>query len=588
MGGGASKPPVRSTLHELSGKKCLQCPILSSIHHPTTNDRWALIAFAPMGFFGLIFAARNMATKELLAKEFTDAELGKEKERQGIAMSWNVTFKAIATDLAASTLAAVSSTGEGDGVPWSFTVSGSLALAVKVQLQGVAMPRGKPPDVFRCELVPVEASQANIFRYFIEPLAAFACKKRTDLVDRPDPAKERSYGHWEAMAIVKGSTVEAAQASIALHRRRLDELKQQLTQLRRAQRVALATATAQALLLRQVPVPPGDASRVLAIGEAMAGATARPEAYQDPLLLDPPAGPVAAPSPARPPPPPLFPAEAPGHGDLPRAEQNATVAARGGDADSPSPAAVAFYTLHRFIPSAAWAALGLDDGALWQTLSALEPHYPTQQLWFSAPRVVFLQRMLLHHLAQPPAGYERQGPADCVGLAMPADAVVALVLAAMCVGLHRPRLTDELCCAESEHCLASLYPCQPLAHHAVAVLYSIAAQHHVASRKSVVRSVLPLVVQLVGLVDTSDSSSSSAGDASQGSLPRTLKALFAKVLAAHEAAPADVRTTWVMAMAAYHIDVASTSMSLQGLPSCSSMTTTAMPASPQFSVSHNW
>ena len=514
MGSAASSPEVssgRSALQELAGKKGLHCPTLASIYHPTTNERWTLIVFAPMGFFGLIFAARNMTTKALLAKEFTDAELGKEKERQRIVMSWNVIFKAIATDLAASNI----NNGEAGPLPWCFTGSGTLAIAVKLQLQGALLPRQKAPDMFRCELTPVEVSQQNVFRYFIDPLAVFACKKRTDPVDRPDPVKERQYGTSEATAIVKATVANTAQAAITQHHSRIEKLKYDVRQLRMEGRMAVGQATAQALLLRCVAMPTANAASVLAIH------TMLPDEYQDPLLCDVPRSPPAAPQ-TRPFPPALFPASVTGHGDLPAAERSAGVAAR---AEQSSPASVAYYTLHRFIAPADVDRLGLRDDGLFQLLVAME-HGITDHPWCSRHRVAVLLRLLLHHLSQPTGS---DASACALGLSLPADAVAALVLAVMCMGLHRPRLTDTGSAAESEHYLSSLYPQHPLANHSVAVMHALAYKHQLASRGCCargcfIRALLPVLVQLVSLVDTADADVTNKG----------LKDIFLTLLSAPE------------------------------------------------------
>jgi hypothetical protein len=559
MGGGSSVPvaspaAARSALHELAGKKLLQCPSLACIQHPTTGDRWVLMVFAPASFFGLIFVARNMATRQLLAKEFTDAELVKEKERQGIVLSWNVFFKAIATDMAAA--------GGNEGAVWSFTVSGTLAIAIKIQLAGVApAPKARPPDVFRCEMLPVDASPQNVFRYFIEPLGTFACKRRTDVVDRSDPAKERFYGQCEAAAIIKSNAAQAAERRIQSHLAQIRDLRLEVHRLRGERRRAAAAAVAQSLLLRGVQLSAADSAAALAV------VTMPPEEYQDPLLLDAPAA-VAARD--RPSPPPLFPTlPADGYQDLPTAETSAVAAARG---ECESPAAVAYYIVHRFIPrDSQTTTLRLHDEGLFHLLCSMEG-YATSHKWFSAKRVAYLLRMLLFELASSDDAKEIN---ECVGSALPCESVLALVLSVMCVGLHRHRLTNELCFAENEHYLSSLYPAHPMAYHACAVMLSLAAKQRLCG--SIVWELLPTIVQLVALVDDAEHDVGAKG----------LKDIFLRCLSSHTSGPADVRTTWVMAEAAYANEISS-SLSLQGLPSCSSMTVThSRLVAPQFTVVHS-
>lgn len=559
MGGGSSVPSNashgRNALTELAGKKFLQCPVVASVNHPTTGDRWALMVFAPMGFFGLVFSARNMVTRQILVKEFTDAELVREKERQGILLSWNVFFKAIGTEIAAAGVVIEPSA-------WSFTPAGNIAIAARILLLGMGGPKGKPPDVFRCELSPVEATPQNVFRYFLDPLAAFACKRRTDVVDRTDPAKERQYGQAEALAAAKSASSAAAAKVIAEHTTRIATLKLELQRLREEKRRVLGAATAQALLLRGTELPVGGAVELFSVLKTM------PERYEDPLLLDQSA--AARLDKVRPATPSVFPAAVDAvYAGLYAAESDASSAARG---DEQSPAVVAYYVLHRFIPSADPVWLRLHDEALFQLLLSVEQHAPNGHLWFSAARSAFLLRMLVHELSRPSNVDDSEAP--CVGLSAAPRLIAALVLALVCIPLRRFRLSEDMCHNECEHFLSSLYPSMPLAHHAVAVLSSLASRQRLCGRDSLINELLPVVVQLVALVD----------DAEIEVSPIKAKEIFLRCLDAHNAAPADVRTTWIMAHSSFVTDVTS-SMSLYSRgSSCSSMTFTHS-MSPQFSVS---
>ena len=554
MGIGSSVPAHRALQAsqrspELNGKKALHCPVTSSIVHPTTKDRWFLMVYASPNFYGLVFAARNMSTQAMLVKEFTDADLVHEKESQSISMSWNVFFKAVSTDIAAAS---------GDGATCTFAASGCLSIAIKIQLAGAPAGNRRTPDVFRCDLMPVDSSPANVFRYFLEPLAIFACKRRTDLIDRPDPAKEKHFGLCEAAAITKRASGLAAEKKIAEHLRKIDELKDQLCKLRSEKRLQVARTTAAEMLLRR---PLADDTSTGA--ELLSIINVAPEHYEDPLLLDIMAG--KSDRPTTPPPPPLFPDPVTGHGDLPAAEADFSVAAK---TDTEDVAGTAMYILRRFVPAAALQLMKLHEGDLHRFFLEASRAYPSAHLRFSARRATFVLRTLLNQLASS-EGFSTVG--DQMHLAsasghkkISSEGILVLVLSAVCVGLHRPRMTGDLC-SRGGHFLSSLYPESPLANHSVAVLYSLAVKHKLVQHGSVFCSLVPSIVQLVALVDEKEESAQHPDSPVDGS--KSLRGIFRFCIGAHEDAPGDA---WRKADVQYLASLGASAMCLGvgGTPTC--------------------
>ena len=552
MGGGSSVPATRANQSsqrspELNGKKSLHCPVTTSIVNSLTGDRWFLIVFAPPSYFGLVLAARNMVTRSLLVKEFTDAELVKEKEAQTISMSWNVFFKAIATDIA---------NANNDGAVCTFTPSGSLNIAVKIQLAGAPAGNRRSPDVFRCDLMPVDAEPPNVFRYFIEPLAIFACKKRTDLIDRPDPAKERNFGHCEAAAITKLAAGAAAEATIARHLDKIEELKAQLVRLRAEKRLQVAKTVAAQFLLNGRP----------ADSSALGVLSVAPEQYEDPLLQDH-VVPRAAATLLCPPSPPLFPAPVDGFKDIAEAEGN--FAAATASVSYENVADTALYIIQRFVPTHVLLQMKLHATDLHQLLCDVQRLYSASSLWTSARRVTLLLRALLNRLAT----MERLRLADGSMKEVTADGIVVLVLALLCVGLQRQKMTSDMCVA-GNHFLASLYPEAPLANQAVAVLYSLAVKHRLAGHGAAFPALLPAVTSLLAAAEDQATNA----DAFIPAAEKTLRDLFAFCCGIHATLPSEQRAMWEAAEAQCSSARGSSAFYL-GLASCPSVEPISDPSS---------
>lgn len=221
MGGGSStakpetKPSVSSP--EISGKgKFLATPVTGEIIHPETNDRWFLLCFSPLSFNGLVFVARNSTNASaLLVKEVTDAQLTMEKESQKISMSWNVFFKALSSEFPKA---------NKGGSSCTFTDAGDLEIETKIALTGAAA-QAKKPDLYRCTLSKVDATPNNIFRFVVAPLCVQFGKKRTDLVDRPDPQKERTFSENEAAASFTHARLQSAERIIQDHEPSIEDRK---------------------------------------------------------------------------------------------------------------------------------------------------------------------------------------------------------------------------------------------------------------------------------------------------------------------------------------------------------------------------
>lgn len=224
---------------ELNGKsKFLSCPVVGDILHPITRDRWFVIAFAPQNVYGLIIAARNVTNGVgLIVKDVTDPQLAKEKDEQSISMSWNLFFKAVASEIGRI---------NRGGARAEFLPDGTLMMEIKIAIAGGTQARRT--DLYRCTLTAVENSRVNVFRYLIEPIATYYCRKRTDLVDRPDPQRERTLGELEAKSHVQLAAIDDA-------KREIEECAPALEPLRvRSEQDRLATdeGLARSLLTRQV------------------------------------------------------------------------------------------------------------------------------------------------------------------------------------------------------------------------------------------------------------------------------------------------------------------------------------------------
>ena len=189
---------------ELMGKfKFLSCPSLSEVSDPSQN-KWLILVFAPLTHHGLIFAARSAKDGTLLVKDIVDKQVAKEKEEQKVQLSYNLFFKAISTEVAKA---------GRSGAKLEWMADGSVSIECKIAISGSASSN-KKPDTYTAVLKRVESSEANMFKYIVEPLATHYCKKRTDgwNLDRPDPHKEKVYGEQEANAIMRSASMRVSQA----------------------------------------------------------------------------------------------------------------------------------------------------------------------------------------------------------------------------------------------------------------------------------------------------------------------------------------------------------------------------------------
>lgn len=197
---------------ELNGKtKFLGCPVFSEIVDKVKDERWFIIAFATHPQRGMAFAARNSATGQMLAKDVSDQELTKEKDEQSITHSWNLFFKGISSEIAKA---------NKGGAKCEF-LDGNNRLRVEVKISIAGVPQVKKADAYVADLTPVQANEMSLYRFIIEPIATYFCKKRTDLLDRPDPHKERQFGEQEAEFILKSQSIKASKL-------RLEELLPQV------------------------------------------------------------------------------------------------------------------------------------------------------------------------------------------------------------------------------------------------------------------------------------------------------------------------------------------------------------------------
>lgn len=211
MGCGAStdKPgpgPKPAEDPELIGKaKFLSCPALSEITDPATGKKWVLMVFAPQTHHGLIFSARCHNDGKILVKDILDKQVQKEKEEQRVQLSFNLFFKTISTEVSKAMKT-------GARVEWR---DGMMVVECKIAISS-APSTAKRPDTYTVQLTEVESSEANLFKYFAEPLATHYSKKRTEgwNLDRPDPHKERMYGEQEATAIVRTAAIRRSQKKL--------------------------------------------------------------------------------------------------------------------------------------------------------------------------------------------------------------------------------------------------------------------------------------------------------------------------------------------------------------------------------------
>eukprot|EP00744_Colponema_vietnamica_P007959 GILI01011395.1.p1 GENE.GILI01011395.1~~GILI01011395.1.p1 ORF type:complete len:605 (+),score=56.26 GILI01011395.1:29-1816(+) len=250
--GGKPRPlQKRPEEPELNGKaKFLSCPVVGDMIHPDTKERWFVIAFAPQNFYGLVVSARNVTNgTTLLAKEVTDQQLAKEKEDQGITMSWNLFFKAIASEISK-----INRTGaKGD-----FNPDGSITFEIKIAIAGAAA-QARKTDQYRFTLSEVDNSPSNVFKYFLEPIASYFCKKKTDLSDRPDPQREKTLGELEAATVVRMSTITAAKAEIES----LSRIREPLRAESESWRTETDTLLARVLLTRHVVLEKTDTPEIV-------------------------------------------------------------------------------------------------------------------------------------------------------------------------------------------------------------------------------------------------------------------------------------------------------------------------------------
>eukprot|EP00758_Cryptobia_borreli_P005417 Tbor_TRINITY_DN4873_c0_g3::TRINITY_DN4873_c0_g3_i1::g.1500::m.1500 len=195
---------MRHEGQELTGKiKFLSCPAVGECVNMETKERWFIIAFAPLNVHGLIIAARNVSNgKTLLVKDVTDLQLTKEKEKQKITMSWNLFFKAVNVE--------ITKINRG-GAKIEFEEN-SINLEIKIAIAGAIHIR--KIDVYRCTLEEVDNSLPNIFKYIVEPIATYYCKKRSDLVDKVEHHREKNFGDLESATIVRQVSIEAADKEI--------------------------------------------------------------------------------------------------------------------------------------------------------------------------------------------------------------------------------------------------------------------------------------------------------------------------------------------------------------------------------------
>ncbi|CUG93511.1 Hypothetical protein, putative [Bodo saltans] len=244
MGCGASAPQnavaastkAHNAPPELSGKsKFLAFPITAEITHPVSNDRYMMIAYSPVTPpWAFVVVAKNLSnpTAPLLVKDVTDAELTHEKEAQKVSMSWNIFFKAVASEIARV---------ERGGATAVFQADGSMDLECKISL--ASNVASKKTDHYRCTLQKVADTSANLFKYIATPLSVLYCKRRTDIVERPDTTKERTFGELEATYVRKQSRLKVAQQDVASALALAVPLRAKAATLKVTQRKAVAQAS---------------------------------------------------------------------------------------------------------------------------------------------------------------------------------------------------------------------------------------------------------------------------------------------------------------------------------------------------------
>lgn len=219
---------------ELAGKsKFLSCPVTCEIQHPSSGETYMIVCFAPLHPpYGLVVAARNVVrrTDPVLVKDVTDAELAKEKEQFKISMSWNVVFKAIATEIARC---------NKGGATCVFSADGSLEIELRVALTGLSN-QSKKTDMYKMTLEPLPPTTQRIYKYFVAPIATLYGKKKTDLLEKPDPAKEKVLGELEATLVVKEASMRRCLESIAVNGPKIRRFREQLDDV--AAKRALAVA----------------------------------------------------------------------------------------------------------------------------------------------------------------------------------------------------------------------------------------------------------------------------------------------------------------------------------------------------------
>jgi hypothetical protein len=95
----------------------------------------------------------------------------------------------------------------------------------------------------------------NLYKYFVAPLATYYGKKKTDLVEKVDPLKERTWGELEAALAVKQASILKASAAIAEKLPQIDSLRVEVVRSEEERRRAVARASTLAQLRVSGSIP---------------------------------------------------------------------------------------------------------------------------------------------------------------------------------------------------------------------------------------------------------------------------------------------------------------------------------------------
>ena len=158
-----------------------------------------LVLFAPSDYNGVVLSYRDARVGTIFAREFTDANLIKERDAAGITLGWAPFFKSLASDVLKSTAVIVTSPQKVDV---TVTVVSSKDPKVSIPFNIRLDLKGKPG---------VSAAPRDLFRYVLEPMTRMVQKKRENTTDKE---KELRFARAECEAIVKEALITKFKATI--------------------------------------------------------------------------------------------------------------------------------------------------------------------------------------------------------------------------------------------------------------------------------------------------------------------------------------------------------------------------------------